>query len=95
MPEEDEGEGVLASFDLYSMMAHFVGKQLHIRPSEILDTWSVPELIVAFGEYANEIANRNYKEWKSLDPQTRAKTEKPPKYIVKFIGVKDMQWLTE
>lgn len=73
------------------MMAHFVGKQLHIRPSEILDTWSVPELIVAYGEYANEIADKNYKEWKSLDAQTRAKQKKPPKYIVKFIGVKDMQ----
>lgn len=73
------------------MMAHFVGKQLHIRPSEILDTWSVPELIVAYGEYANEIADKNYHEWKSLDVTTRNKTKKPPKYIVKFIGVEGMQ----
>ena len=68
------------------MMAHFVGKQLHIRPSEILDNWSVPELIVAY-----EIADKNYHEWKSLDVTTRNKTKKPPKYIVKFIGVEGMQ----
>ena len=37
-------------------MAHYVGKELHIRPNEILDTWGVPELIVAYGEYANETA---------------------------------------
>ena len=71
-------------------MAHFVGKILHIRPNEILDTWGVPELIVAYGEYANELADRNYRQWKDLSPETRSKIEKPPKYIVRFIGIDEM-----
>lgn len=65
-------------------MAHYVGKVLHVRPNEILDTWGVPELIVAFGEYANEEAEKNYNEWKSLDQKTRAQLPKPDKYVVRF-----------
>lgn len=72
-------------------MAHFVGKMLHIRPNEILDTWGVPELIVAYGEYVNEIADRNYRQWKDLDAQTRAKVTRPPKYLVRFIGVDELE----
>lgn len=65
-------------------MAHFVAHELHLRPNDILDTWGVPELIVAFGQYANEQSNRNYEEWKSLDSETRAKVGKPSKYVVYF-----------
>lgn len=65
-------------------MAHYVGRILHIRPNEILDTWGVPELIVAFGEYSNEDADKNYREWKSLSTETRQKTDMPPKYVVRF-----------
>lgn len=74
---------------MYGAMAHFVGKILKIRPGEILDTWTVPELIVAYGEYANEIADKNYKEWKAIPPEHRG-SDRPPRYIVQFIGVKDM-----
>lgn len=63
-------------------MAHYVGKILHIRPYEILSTWGVPELIVAYGEYANEVSQQNYEDWKHLDAKSRG--EKPDKYIVKF-----------
>lgn len=66
------------------MMAHYVGKVLHIRPNEILDTWGVPELVVAYGEYANEVSQENYEEWKHLDAKSRG--AKPDKYIVKFYG---------
>lgn len=65
-------------------MAHYVAKVLHIRPNEILDTWCVPELIVAFGQYANEQSNKNYEEWKHLDKENRAKIQQPSKYIVYF-----------
>ena len=65
-------------------MAHYVAKVLHIRPNDILDNWCVPELIVAFGEYANEEANRNYEEWKHLSAEARQGYEKPQQYIVKF-----------
>lgn len=71
-------------------MAHFVGKELHINPNEILDTWNTPQLIVAYGQYANEIADRNYREWASLDAKSRGKTERPPKFIVQFIGPDDI-----
>ena len=73
--------------NLYSTMAHYVGKVLHIRPSEILDTWGVAELLVAYGEYANEVSQQNYEEWKSMDATYRSKNERPEKYIVKFYGI--------
>lgn len=65
-------------------MAHYVGKVLHIRPNEILDTWGVPELIVAYGEYANEVSTENYENWRLMDAKDRG--EKPEKYIVKFLS---------
>lgn len=68
-------------------MAHFVGKTLHIRPNEILDTWGVPELVVAFGYYADEISLQNYEQYKSLDAKERAKMGDVKKYRVKFIGL--------
>ena len=72
---------------MYTTMANYVAGVLHIRPGEILDTWNVPELIVTYGHFANEQAQKNYKEWESLDAKTRIKIERPPKYAVKFIGV--------
>lgn len=68
-------------------MAMYLAKILHIRPNDILNDWTVPELIVTYGEYANEQAQKNLADWKSLDTKQRIKTERPPEYIVKFIGV--------
>lgn len=65
-------------------MAYYVAKVLRMRPNEILDTWGTAELIVAYGEYANEQARENYEHWRSLDADTRAKTERPEKYAVYF-----------
>ena len=65
-------------------MAHFVAHELHQRPNDILDHWGVPELLVAFGHYANEKSTRNYEEWKALDQNARAKVQKPSKYAVYF-----------
>lgn len=65
-------------------MSHYVAKVLHLRPNDILDKWGVPELIVAFGEYANEEAHKNYEEWKHLSAEARQKVEQPDKYIVRF-----------
>jgi len=68
-------------------MANYVAKILYIRPSEILDTWGVPELIVTYGHFANEQSQKNFEEWKSLDPKQRVKYPRPPEYAVKFLGV--------
>lgn len=67
-------------------MAHYVGKILKIRPSEILDEWSVPELIVAFGQYQNEESNLAFTKWE-YDHGTKSKTkpERPQKYAVFFM----------
>lgn len=65
-------------------MAHFVAKELHMRPNEILDTWGVAETIVAFGQYANDKSNKNYEDWKHLDSENRSKIAQPSKYIVYF-----------
>lgn len=51
--------------------------------------WSAPELVVAYGQYVNEIAQRNYEDWKALDAETRGKVERPKQYNVRFYGVVD------
>lgn len=68
-------------------MAHCVGKTLHIRPNDILDRWGVPELVVAFGYYADQVSLSDYDMWKSMDAQSRSKQKPPEKYNVKFIGL--------
>lgn len=70
--------------DIYVHMAHYVAHELHLRPNDVLDTWGVPELVVAFGHYANEQSNKNYEEWKHLDAENRSKVQQPSKYIVYF-----------
>jgi len=70
-------------------MAYFTAKKLGIRPSEILDEWCTPELIVTFGEYANEDSARAYDEWKQLDRQQRSKVSAPKEYIVKFHNINE------
>lgn len=72
-------------------MAHYVGKLLHIRPSEILDTWGVAELLVAFGQYANEAANESYESWKAYNMPSKDKKAPPKRYVVRFIGVKELE----
>ena len=65
-------------------MAHYVAKVLHQRPNDVLDKWGVAELIVAFGEYSNEEAERNFLEWKGLSTEARSKVERPSRYVVRF-----------
>ena len=88
MEKEEETESrakdYFANLEIYTHMAHYVAKELHMRPNEILDTWCVPEMIVAFGQYANEHSNQNYEDWKHLDSETRGKIAQPSKYIVYF-----------
>lgn len=76
---------------MYTQMAHYVGKLLHIRPSEILDTWGVAELLVAYGEYANEAANENYETWKAYNMPSEGKKPPPKRYVVHFIGVRELE----
>ena len=66
-------------------MAHFVGKTLHIRPNDILDTWGVPELVVAYGFYSDQISMSNYEQWKSYDSATRSKNAAPEKGTARLI----------
>lgn len=68
-------------------MAHFVAKKLKIRPNEILDGWGCAELLVAYGHYANEIAEHNKMVWKSLPRETQMKEKRPDDYYVEFIDV--------
>lgn len=78
-----------AKLNLYESMAHYVAKILHQRPNDILDEWGTPELIVAFGEYANEKSKENYEEWLHLDSKTRASYTKPNEYTVYFHDIKN------
>ena len=77
-------EDYSASLDIYTYMAHFVAKELNIRPNEILDNWCVPELIVAFGQYGNEKSMQNYEQWKTLSSDYKNKVVMPNQYAVYF-----------
>lgn len=68
-------------------MAHYVARILHLRPNDILDGWCTPELVVAYGHYANEDSLKNYNEWKSLDQKSRAKMPRPKEYAVEFYSL--------
>lgn len=89
----DVRKSFFADFNIYTHMAHFVAKQLHLRPNDILDKWGVPELIVAYGEYANELADENYRSWRaSQDAKRKGYTPPQPKrYVVRFIGPREME----
>lgn len=75
-----------ADFNLYMMMAHYVGKVLHIRPNDIMDGWGVAELLVAYGTYVNEEFRRNYKDWLNTDKTIRKNIPEPPMLDVPFIS---------
>lgn len=65
-----------------------------MRPSEILDTWGVPELIVAYGQYANEIADENFQTWDRFygsGKNNDAPPPRPPQYVVLFLGVRELE----
>lgn len=72
-------------------MAHYVGKVLRMRPNNILDGWGVAELIVAYGQYANEVSNQNFQEWKSMDVKSRKGKKAPQQYAVKFYNFDDLE----
>jgi len=65
-------------------MAHYVAKMLKLRPNEILDGWGVPELIVAYGQYANEESYNNFLQWKNLSSKDQKSVKKPDECHVKF-----------
>jgi len=77
-------------------MAHFVAHELHMRPSEILDNWCVPELLVAYGEYVNQIAQRNYSDWERTYIKNNQGTPAPPaQYVVRFISPEEIRDMTD
>lgn len=49
---------------------------------------------MAYGEYANEDANEAYQGWVARNSKNY-KDEKPPRYIVQFIGVDELETLEE
>lgn len=81
---DEEKETFFAKFNLDNQMAYYVAKVLHMRPLDILNNWTSPELIVAYGHYANQVTSENYENWKNLDTKTRSKHPKPSEYAVKF-----------
>lgn len=88
--DEQKSETYFAKMNIYNSMAHFVAKTLHLRPLQILTEWGVPELLVAYGHYADEITSRNLEEWKALDAAVRNKTKRPQEYQVKFYSVEQV-----
>ena len=46
-------------------------------------------MIVAYGQYVNESAYENWLSWKAL--KTKEEPKQPPKYIVRFIGLEELE----
>lgn len=69
-------------------MAHFLAKELHMRPAEILNNWTVEELMVAYGEYANIKAHESYD---MMTPKERVKKHMTEydRWAVMFVPFQD------
>lgn len=68
-------------------MSHYVAKVLGMRPNDILDTWGCAELLVAYGQYANEEAYSAAEQWEYSYGTKKGKTPaKPKRYAVEFIN---------
>lgn len=77
-------------------MAYEVGKQLDLRPMEIMKTWKCEELLVAFGVYMNERMAAKYAEYKALDSKEKAKIKPAPtEYAVKFITFNQLEEMSK
>lgn len=77
-------------------MAYFVAKELHMRPTEILNTWTCEELMVAYGEYANHHSN----EYVEMTPKKEWAKHKPPitwldRWAVLFVDKQQMAELAQ
>lgn len=84
---EKRTETYFASLNVWSSMAHYVGKTLNIRPNTILDDWGCAELLVAFGTYANEETGSAYNEWQYIYGAKKGKQPPcPKKIVVEFIN---------
>lgn len=72
-------------------MAHYVARELGIRPNDILDHWGVAELLVAYGQYSNEDTYKNFMEWKALSAKAKNEVKKPKEYHVAFYSPADLE----
>lgn len=79
-----------AELNLYSAMAHYVGKVLKIRPNEILDHWGVSELVVAFGYYADQQSDKTWNEINEANKNSRKKIPQIDRYMVRFMPKTDL-----
>lgn len=77
-------------------MAYFVAKELHMRPTVILNEWTCEELMVAYGEYANHHSN----EYVEMTPKKEWAKHKPPitwldRWAVLFVDKEQMTELAK
>lgn len=72
-------------------MAHYVAKVLKQRPNDILDAWGVAELLVAYGQYANQETYKNFLEYKELSQELKRKHKQPEPYAILFYTDDDLE----
>lgn len=75
-------------------MAHFLARELKMRPYDILNEWTVEEIMVAYGEYANIKSKRH---WEMTPPKERAKKHMLPsdRWAVVFVSLEDALRMSE
>lgn len=67
-------------------MAHFVAKELKLRPYDILTTWTPEELLVSFGEYANI---RALSSWELMPKKERRGKVWTDRWAVLFVPLEE------
>lgn len=75
-------------------MAHYLAKELKMRPYDILNDWTVEEVMVAYGEYANI---KSKEHWEMTSPKDRAKKHMLPsdRWAVAFVSLEDAIKMSE
>lgn len=72
-------------------MAHYVANVLKMRPNDILDGWGAAELLVAYGQYANEQSYKNYLQWQELPAESKRGQKAPEPCQVTFYSLADLK----
>ena len=81
---------------MWSSMAYFVARELHMRPYDVLTKWTCEELCVAYGEYANIHSVEAFETRMAYFRKEKPKPPKPSdKWAVIFVTREELAEMQE
>lgn len=78
-----------AALDMWHAMAYAVAKELSLKPTDILTSWTCEELLVAFGVYANQSSAMSY-EMMSKKERYQKKMTSLDRWAMPFVSPSQM-----